>query len=82
MIQETAHRSGRLDKSGDVTTALAATGAREHRTFAGHVNAHQLGFAERAMVRAFRSAVGDFRDWAEITEWARTIGSQLSPTRT
>jgi menaquinone-dependent protoporphyrinogen oxidase len=36
----------------DAAAALAATGARDHRVFAGHGNMQQLGFAERAMLRA------------------------------
>jgi menaquinone-dependent protoporphyrinogen IX oxidase len=58
----------------------AAAGAREHRVFAGHVNKDQLGYAERAMVRAFRATVGDFGDWEEIADWARDIDGQLRTT--
>jgi menaquinone-dependent protoporphyrinogen oxidase len=64
----------------DAPAALAATGAREHRVFAGHVDKEQLGFAERAMVRAFHATVGDFRDWEEIADWARAIDGQLRTT--
>jgi menaquinone-dependent protoporphyrinogen oxidase len=65
----------------DADAAVVATGARDHRVFAGHVNKDQLGFAERAMVRTFHSAVGDFRDWEEISGWARGIDAQLVATR-
>lgn len=64
----------------DVADAVATTGAREHRVFAGVVDKAQLSFAERAMVRAFRAAVGDFRDWETVTEWARDIDSHLQAT--
>lgn len=64
----------------DAAAAVAATGAREHRVFAGHVNKEQLGFAERAMVRAFHATVGDFRDWEEIVDWARDIDGELRTT--
>jgi menaquinone-dependent protoporphyrinogen oxidase len=62
----------------DVAALVAATGAREHRVFAGHVNKDQLGFSERAMVRTFRAAVGDFRDWEAIKDWAREIDAGLT----
>jgi menaquinone-dependent protoporphyrinogen oxidase len=65
------------DDPVDAATAVAATGAREHRVFAGHVNKDVLGFAERAMVRTFRTAVDDFRDWEEIRGWAGDIDAQL-----
>ena len=65
----------------DAGAAVAAAGAREHRVFAGQVDRDQLGFAERAMVRTFHAAVGDFRDWEEIKEWARDIDAQLVATR-
>lgn len=41
---------------------VAATGAREHRLFAGKLDKSRLSFAERAVVFAFRVAEGDFRD--------------------
>jgi menaquinone-dependent protoporphyrinogen oxidase len=69
------------DDPVDAAAAVAATGAREHRVFAGHVNRDQLGLAERAMVRTFHASVGDFRDWDEIKGWARDIDGQLGATR-
>lgn len=50
----------------DVVGVLAATGAAEHRVFAGQIDKATLSFAERAMIRAFRADVGDFRDWKQI----------------
>jgi menaquinone-dependent protoporphyrinogen IX oxidase len=64
----------------DAAAVVVATGAREHRVFPGHVNMEQLGFAERAMVRAFHATVGDFRDWEEVADWARDIDGQLRTT--
>lgn len=61
----------------DVAGAVAATGAVEHRVFSGLVDKAQLSFAERAMVRAFHAAVGDFRDWDQIASWAGEIDAQL-----
>ena len=65
----------------DAAGALATTGALEHRIFAGLVDNTQLSFAERAMVRAFHAAVGDFRDWGQVTQWARDIAAHLSAAR-
>jgi menaquinone-dependent protoporphyrinogen oxidase len=65
----------------DVAAAVADTGAREHRVLSGRVDKDQLGFGERAMVRAVHAAVGDFRDWPEITGWAQGIDAQLRSAR-
>lgn len=70
-----------LEDAVDVADAVATTGAVEHRVFAGHVDKAQLSFAERAMVRAFHAAVGDFRDWDQITAWAGEIDTHLHAPR-
>ena len=57
----------------DVADLLAATGAREHRIFAGKLVRKQLSFPERAIVSALRVPEGDFRDWTEIRQWATGI---------
>ena len=64
---------------GDVATLTAATGARGHRVFAGRLVRDRLGFVERTVVTALRAPDGDFRDWAEIRAWARTIAHELLP---
>ena len=61
----------------DVGEAVATTGAREHRLFAGALIHDRLGFGERAMVAAFRAQYGDFRDWAAIDAWAAGIADVL-----
>ena len=65
------------DEAVDVAGIVAATGAREHRLFAGRLDRHLLSFRERAVVRAVRAAEGDFRDWDEIDGWADTIAAAL-----
>jgi menaquinone-dependent protoporphyrinogen oxidase len=62
----------------DVSGIVTATGARGHRVFAGRLDRHRLGFAEKAMVLALRVADGDFRDWDAIDGWARQIADELS----
>jgi menaquinone-dependent protoporphyrinogen oxidase len=66
----------------DVGAIVAATDAREHRVFAGILDRDRLGFAERAMTKALRAPVGDFRDWAAIDAWASHIAAALRPART
>jgi menaquinone-dependent protoporphyrinogen oxidase len=61
----------------DVADLLAATGAREHRVFAGKLVRKQLSFPERAIVSALRVPEGDFRDWTEIHQWAAGIADTV-----
>jgi menaquinone-dependent protoporphyrinogen oxidase len=60
-----------------VDDLVAATGAREHRLFAGRLDRSLLGFGERAVVVAVRAREGDFRDWDAIRAWARDIAGGL-----
>lgn len=62
----------------DVGPIMEATGALGHMVFAGKIDRKVLGFAERAVVTAFRVPDGDFRDWDEIERWARGIAEKLS----
>ncbi len=55
---------------GDVKT-------REHRIFVGKLDPDSLSFAERLIVKAFRSPTGDFRNWEEIREFARGVATAL-----
>jgi menaquinone-dependent protoporphyrinogen oxidase len=61
----------------DVAEIIRATGARDHRVFAGKIDKGRLGFGERAMVLALRAPVGDFRDWPAIEGWAGGIADAL-----
>jgi len=62
----------------DVADLIETTHAREHRVFAGSLDKHELGIAERAMVAAVRAPDGDFRPWDEIDAWAGTIVAELA----
>ena len=53
------------------------TGARDHHVFSGRIDRHELGFGERAVVRAVHAAVGDFRDWPAVRAWAAEIAAEL-----
>jgi menaquinone-dependent protoporphyrinogen oxidase len=62
----------------DASEEVERTKAREHVVFSGVLDRQRLGFGERAVVLALHAAEGDFRDWAQIDEWARKIGVELS----
>jgi menaquinone-dependent protoporphyrinogen oxidase len=61
----------------DAAGIVAATGAREHRVFAGKLVRRRLGFADKAIAVALRVPDGDFRDWTEIRRWAAGIADAL-----
>jgi menaquinone-dependent protoporphyrinogen oxidase len=63
----------------DVSELVEQTNARDHALFCGVMNRAQLGFAERAMMVAFRTPDGDFRDLAAIDDWARKVATSLAP---
>ena len=64
----------------DVATVLAATGALDHRTFAGRIDKIRLSFGERAIAKALHAVVGDFSDWDAIADWTRSIETTLWTT--
>ena len=66
------------EDSVDAAPLTELVGAREHRTFAGHVDRKRLGFGEKAIVAAVRAPEGDFRSWPAIEAWAREIGAVLT----
>ena len=55
--------------------------ARDHRRFAGKLDPKRLSFPQRASLLVFRGLEGDFRDWADIRQWAEGIARQLAPAR-
>jgi menaquinone-dependent protoporphyrinogen oxidase len=62
------------------TDALAP---RDHRVFFGALDPTRLGVAER-LIRALPAGrellmEGDFRDWADVEAWARSIAHELAP---
>jgi menaquinone-dependent protoporphyrinogen oxidase len=67
-----------VEEPVDASGLIAATHARGHRVFAGSLDKHELGIAERAMVAAVRAPEGDFRPWPEIDAWAEEIVTALA----
>lgn len=61
----------------DVAEVMGATAAIEHRIFSGSMQQSKLSFGERALVTALRAEYGDFRDWEDISGWARSIAGRL-----
>jgi menaquinone-dependent protoporphyrinogen oxidase len=56
---------------------MAMSGAADHRVFSGRIDLALLGFGEKAIVKALRAPVGDFRDWDLIDSWAVDIAEAL-----
>jgi menaquinone-dependent protoporphyrinogen oxidase len=65
------------DEPVDVAEIVAATGARDHRVFAGQVDRSRLGLGEKVILTAVRAPEGDFRPWDEIRAWAAGIATEL-----
>lgn len=57
----------------DVSDAIDATGAREHRMFAGKLDPSVLSVGERVVARMVGARAGDFRDWDVVGQWAGEI---------
>ena len=64
----------------EIPRIRVALHAREHRMFAGKLDRRKLNPAQRLSLLVFRGLDGDFRDWAEIREWAGSIADQLTLT--
>ncbi len=64
--------------SVDLSVMLEVTHARDHRRFAGKLERKHLGLSQRAALLVFRGLEGDFRDWADIRQWAEGIARQLA----
>jgi len=65
------------DEAVQIEPLMVKSKAREHRLFAGKIDKSKLGFGERALLLALRVPEGDFREWAEIAAWAKTIAGAI-----
>jgi menaquinone-dependent protoporphyrinogen oxidase len=54
------------------------TRPRDHHVFAGRLDPQLLPFAQRASLLVFRGMRGDFRDWAEVRQWADGIAADTA----
>jgi menaquinone-dependent protoporphyrinogen oxidase len=62
----------------DVAGLIEASGAAEHRVFAGRLDRKLLSFGEKAVVVAVRAPEGDFRDWDAIDAFAAAVAERLN----
>lgn len=65
---------------GEGETLVDIISAIAHESFSGCLNAERLNFGEQAIVRGLKASVGDYREWGQVKNWAREIGSQLTKT--
>src|SRR6516165_4350982 len=65
------------DNPVDVTQILQATKARDHQIFTGKLVKKRLSFPDRVIASAIRVQEGDFRNWAQIKDWASGIADAL-----
>lgn len=66
------------DGPADAESMRLATGAREHRLFAGRIDRSTMGFGERAVVKALRVEDRDDRPRAEVEAWATSIAAAVT----
>jgi menaquinone-dependent protoporphyrinogen oxidase len=62
----------------DVGVVARRVGARDVACFAGRLERSELGLAERALVAMIDAEPGDFRDFAEVEEWAASVAGGLA----
>ena len=53
------------------------TRAIEHKLFAGKLDSNNLSLPEKLITKLFKTTDGDFRNWDEITRWAKSIAEIL-----
>ncbi|MDQ3855585.1 MAG: flavodoxin domain-containing protein, partial [Chloroflexota bacterium] len=53
---------------------------REHRVFVGKLDPADLSFGERLIARVVHAPSGDFRDWEDVSGWARRVAAELQAT--
>lgn len=63
----------------DLPAMVEVAHARDHRIFSGKLDRKRLSLPRRAGLLVFRSLNGDFRDWAQIRQWAESIARELTP---
>ena len=65
----------------EIAEIIRDTHPQDHRVFAGRLDPQLLSLPQRAWSLAFRGMDGDFRDWAEIRQWADGIAADLTARR-
>jgi menaquinone-dependent protoporphyrinogen oxidase len=62
----------------ELSGVRAATGAIDHRMFAGRLDRRRLTRAQRCALAVVRGLEGDFRDWDAIRAWSAGIADALT----
>jgi menaquinone-dependent protoporphyrinogen oxidase len=62
----------------EISSISRDTRPRDHHVFAGRLDPQLLSLAQRATLLVSRAMPGDFRDWAEIRQWADSIAADLT----
>lgn len=60
-----------------VEALIAATGAREHKLFAGKLDSSSLSVREKLPVKMAGGREGDWRDWDAVDAWTASIAERL-----
>jgi menaquinone-dependent protoporphyrinogen oxidase len=66
-----------VDELVGVTALGDTVAARDHRVFAGRLDADDLRWTERLVVRAVHAPTGDFRDHAAVRAWALGVAAEI-----
>jgi len=66
------------DDPQKLVSELPGVAIRDHHIFVGKLDPADLGFGERLIARMVHAPAGDFRDWAAVSDWASTIGAELT----
>lgn len=60
-----------------VGPVLLRINPRDHKTFAGRLRPRELSLRERSIARLGGAVEGDFRDWDDIRDWARSVARDI-----
>jgi menaquinone-dependent protoporphyrinogen oxidase len=68
------------DVPDTVIAPIRGVTPREHKIFAGKLDADDLGFGERLIANMVHAPTGDYRDWLEIDQWSHTVAREILST--
>jgi menaquinone-dependent protoporphyrinogen oxidase len=67
------------DDPNKIVAPLGVLHVIDHKVFVGKLDPGALGFGERLAAKVVRAPYGDFRDWADVRDWAKEIAAELRP---
>jgi menaquinone-dependent protoporphyrinogen oxidase len=71
-----------IDDLAEVTALGATISAQGHQVFAGRLQAADLRWTERLLVRAVHAPTGDFRDHDAVRGWALEVATEIATMAT